>query len=124
VLELVVTHEEHPEILDVKRTKPVAGRKKGWRPSHNWPLTRREIGGILVAIIGTILRGILASKGVADSHGNGNDHEEGRLGAEAAAAVLIALGMRWSTSPTSSASSSFRAFATRASSAASSLASA
>lgn len=94
VLELVVSHEENPEVLDVKSTKPLAGRRKGWRPSYNWPpLTRREVGGILVAIVGTILLGILASKGVADSQGNGNDHEEGRLGAEAAAAVLIALGM-------------------------------
>jgi hypothetical protein len=94
VLELVVTHEQDPELLDVKSTKPVAGRREGWRPSYNWPpLTRREIGGILVAIIGTILLGVLASKGVADSHGNGNDHEENRLGAEAAAAILIALAM-------------------------------
>lgn len=94
VLELVVSRDENPEILDVKSTKPTAGRRKGWRPSYNWPpLTRREIGGILVAIIGTILLGVLASKGVADSHNNGNDHEEGRLGAEAAAAILIALGM-------------------------------
>jgi hypothetical protein len=94
VLELVVNHEPEPEVLDVKSTKPVAGRRKGWRPSYNWPpLTRREIGGIVVAIVGTILLGVLASKGVADSHGNGNDHEEGRLGAAAAAAVLIALGM-------------------------------
>jgi len=94
VLELVVTHEQNPELLDVKSTKPVAGRRKGRRPSHNWPpLTRREIAGILVAVIGTLLLGVLASKGVADSHGNGNDHEENRLGAEAAAAVLIALGM-------------------------------
>lgn len=94
VLELVVSHEEDPDLLDVKSTKAVAGRRKGWRPSYNWPpLTRREIGGILVAIIGTILLGMLASKGVADSHDNGNDSEEGRLSAEAAAAVLIALGM-------------------------------
>lgn len=94
VLELVVTHEAEPEVLDVKSTEPVAGRRKGWRPSYNLPpLSGREIGGILVAILGTILLGVLASKGVADSHGNGNDHEEGRLGAEAAAAVLIALGM-------------------------------
>lgn len=94
VLELVVTREQDPELVDVKSTKPVAGRRKGWRPSYNWPpLTRREIAGILVAIIGTILLGVLASKGVADSHGNGNDHEENRLGVEAAAVVLIALGM-------------------------------
>jgi hypothetical protein len=94
VLELVVSHEENPQVLDVKSTKPVAGRRKGWRPSYNWPpLTRREIAGILVAIVGTILLGVLASKGVADSPSNGNDHEEGRMSAEAAAAILIALGM-------------------------------
>lgn len=94
VLELVVSRDGDPEILDVKSTKGVAGRRKGWRPSYNWPpLTRREIRGILIAIVGTIVLGVLASKGVADSHSNGNDHEEGRLGAEAAAAVLIALGM-------------------------------
>lgn len=94
VLELVVTHEEKPEILDVKSTRPRAGRRKGWRPSYNWPpLSSREIGGILVAIIGTILLGILATKGVGDSNNKGGDHEEGRLGAEAAAAILIALGM-------------------------------
>jgi hypothetical protein len=95
VLELVVSHEQDPALLDVKSTKPGAGRGRGWRrPSYNWPpLTRRDVAGILVAIIGTLLLGILAAKGVADSHGNGNDHEEGRLGAEAAAAVLIALGM-------------------------------
>ncbi|MET0557363.1 MAG: hypothetical protein ABW065_01650 [Solirubrobacterales bacterium] len=94
VLELVVSHDENPELLDVKSTKATAGRRKGWRPSYNWPpLTRREIGGIVVAIVGTILLGILASKAIADSQSNGNDHEEGRAGAEAAAAILIALGM-------------------------------
>lgn len=92
VLELVVSHEESPEVLDVKSTKPVAGRDKGRRPSYNWPpLTRREIGGIMVAIIGTLLLGVLASKGVADSPGTGQG--EGGIGAESAAAVLIALGM-------------------------------
>jgi hypothetical protein len=94
VLELVVSRDGEPELLDVKSTRPVAGRRKGWRPSYNWPpLTRREVSGILVAIIGTLLLGILAAKGVSTSQGNGNDHEEGRLGAEAAAAVLIALGV-------------------------------
>jgi hypothetical protein len=94
VLELVVNHDAEPELLDTKSTGPVAGRRKGWRPSYNWPpLTRRDVVGIVVAIIGTLLLGVLAAKGVANSHGNGNDHEEGRLGAEAAAAVLIALGM-------------------------------
>jgi hypothetical protein len=94
VLELIVNHDAEPELLDTKSTGPVAGRRKGWRPSYNWPpLTRRDVVGIVVAIIGTLLLGVLAAKGVANSHGNGNDHEEGRLGAEAAAAVLIALGM-------------------------------
>lgn len=94
VLELVVSHAENPEVLDVKSTKSTAGRRKGWRPSYNWPpLTRREIGGILVAIVGTIVLGILASKGVADSSDTVPDHEEGRLSAEAAAAILLALGM-------------------------------
>jgi hypothetical protein len=94
VVELVVSDDPEPELLDAKRTGAVAGRREGWRPSHNWPqLSRRDIAGILVAIVGTLLLGVLAAKGVADSHGNGNDHEEGRLGAEAAAAVLIALGM-------------------------------
>lgn len=94
VLELVVTREDEPELLEAKGSRPVAGRRKGWRPSYNLPpLTPREIGGILVAIVGTLLLGILAAKGVSDAPSNGNDHEEGRLGAEAAAAVLIALGM-------------------------------
>lgn len=95
VLELVVSNEAQPELLGAKSTRPVAGRRRGWRrPSYNWPpFTRREVGGILVAIVGTLLLGVLAAKGVADSHSNGNDHEEGRLGAEAAAALLIALGM-------------------------------
>jgi hypothetical protein len=94
VLELVVTRQAEPELLDAKSTRPVAGRQKGWRPSYNWPpLTRREVGGILVAIVGTLLLGVLAAKGVSNSHEGAHDHEEGRLGAEAAAAVLIALGM-------------------------------
>jgi hypothetical protein len=94
VLELVVSDDPEPELLDAKSSERVAGRRKGgWRPSYNWPpLTRRDVVGILVAIIGTLLLGILAAKGVADWH-SGSDHEEGRLGAEAAAAVLIALGM-------------------------------
>jgi hypothetical protein len=94
VLELVVDHADEPEVLDVKSSKPVAGRKKGWRPSYNFPpLSRRDIFGILVAVVGTLVLGALAAKGVADSHGNGADHEEGRAGAEGAALVLIALAM-------------------------------
>ncbi len=94
VVELVVSATPRPRVLDVEKSEPIAESTKGWRPSYNWPpLTRRDVGGILVAIIGTLLLGILAAKGVADSPSQSNDHEEGRLGAEAAAAVLIALGM-------------------------------
>jgi hypothetical protein len=94
VVELVVSDEPEPALLDAKSTRPVAGRRKGWRPSFNWPpLSRRDVGGILVAIVGTLLLGILAAKGVADSPSGGGDHEEGRLAWQAAAAILIALAM-------------------------------
>jgi hypothetical protein len=88
VTELLVDHAEQPHVLDVKRTEPVAGRDKtGWRPSFNLPpFSKRELAGILVAIVGTILLGILASKGVANSEGEG-------IGGAAAAMVLIALAM-------------------------------
>jgi hypothetical protein len=93
VVELVVSATPRPRVLDVEESEPLAETRKGWRPSYNWPpLTRRDVGGILMAIIGTLLLGILAAKGVADDS-HGKDHEEGRLGAEAAAAILIALGM-------------------------------
>jgi hypothetical protein len=93
VTELVVDRAERPHVLDVQSTEPVAGREKeGWRPSFNLPpFSRRELTGIAVAIVGTILLGILASKGVANSEGG--KVEEGRLSAEAAAMVLIALAM-------------------------------
>jgi hypothetical protein len=94
VLEVIVDRSEEPAVLDVKSSNPVAGRKKGWRPSPNWPpLSRRDVGGILVAMVGTLILGVLAAKGMAESGGNGNDHEEDRAGFEAAAIVLIALGM-------------------------------
>jgi hypothetical protein len=88
VTELVVDRGDRPHVLDVKETDPVAGRRKGWRPSGNWPpLSRREVGGILVAIVGTLLLGILA----ADCVGGGED--AGDLGAACAARILIALAM-------------------------------
>jgi hypothetical protein len=98
VVELVVDQAEDepgdPEVLDVQASDPIAGREKGWRPSRNWPpLSKRDLAGIAVAIIGTIILGLLATKGVSESGGNGNDHEEGRLGAGVAAIILIALGM-------------------------------
>ncbi|HEU4944148.1 MAG TPA: hypothetical protein VFT10_03215, partial [Solirubrobacterales bacterium] len=45
-----------------EETEPVAGRREGWRPSHNFPpLTPAQVGGILVAIVGTLLLGFLAA---------------------------------------------------------------
>lgn len=86
VTELVVNREAKPEVLDVKSSNPVAGRKQGWRSSYNWPpLSRRNVIGILVAIIGTLILGALAAECVGD--------EEGRLGAACAATILIALAM-------------------------------
>ncbi len=94
VTELVVDKtDSDPHVLDVKETDPVAGRKKGWRPSRNWPpLSRRDVGGIFVAIVGTLLLGVLAADCVGNSSGDIN-HEEGRLVAACAARILIALGM-------------------------------
>lgn len=93
VVELVVDRAGAPQVLDVKETEPVAGRRKGSRPSYNWPpLSRRDVGGILVAVLGTLLLGVLAADCVGDSSGH-SDFEEGRLGAACAARILIALGM-------------------------------
>jgi hypothetical protein len=92
VTELVVDAAANPHVLDVKRTEPVAGRRKGWRPSNNLPpLSKRDIAGILVAILGTLLLGVLAADCVGG--GSAHDFEEGRLGAACAARILIATGM-------------------------------
>lgn len=94
VKEIVVTAEPEPQVRGVHSTDPVAGRSKGRRISSNLPpLTAHQIAGIVVAIVGTVVLAVFAAKGVSDSGGNGNDHEEGRLAWEAAAAVLIAIGM-------------------------------
>jgi hypothetical protein len=93
VTELVVNRDAKPEVLDVKSSDPVAGRKKGWRPSPNFPpLSRRDLIGILVAVVGTLVLGVLAAECVGDATGV-NDLEEGRLGAACAATILIALAM-------------------------------
>jgi hypothetical protein len=92
VTELVVDRANAPHVLDVKETEPVAGRRKGWRPSYNWPpLSRRDLGGILVAILGTLVLGALAADCVGEA--TGPDLEEGRLGAACAASILIAMFM-------------------------------
>jgi hypothetical protein len=90
VTELVVDRADAPHVLDVQETEPVAGRRKGWRPSSNWPpLSKREVAGILVAIIGTLLLGVLAADCVGAA-GGASDFEEGRLDAPCAARILIA----------------------------------
>ncbi len=94
VTELVVDKAGAPHVLAEERTEPVAGRRKGWRPSYNWPpLTKRELAGILVAILGTLLLGVLAADCVGDSNAAAGDLEEGRLGAACIARMLIAVGM-------------------------------
>jgi hypothetical protein len=93
VTELVVNRAAEPEVLDVKSSEPGAGRKKGWRPSYNFPpLSRRDLFGILVAVVGTLALGALAAECVGDATG-AHDLEEGRLGAACAATILIALAM-------------------------------
>ena len=90
VTELIVDRGRSPHLLEVKKTQPAAGRRKGWRPSYNWPaLSKRDLLGIAVAVVGTLVLGALAAECVGD--GNAHDHEEGRLGALCAARILIAL---------------------------------
>lgn len=94
VTELVVESERsEPHLIDVERTEAGAARDRGWRPSGNWPpLTGRNVIGILVAVLGTLLLGILAAQCVGDAPGETN-HEEGRLIAACAIRILIALAM-------------------------------
>lgn len=92
VTELVVDRRDEPRLLDVKRTEYGAGRSKGWRPSGNWPpLTKRNVIGIFVAVVGTLVLGGLAAN--AAGNDSAPDLEEGRLGAAAAATILIATAM-------------------------------
>ena len=91
VTELVVDQAKAPHVLHIKETDAGAGRDKGWRPSANLPpLSRRDIAGILVAVFGTLLLGILAAKCVGNANGH-SDFEEGRLDFSCAARILIAL---------------------------------
>jgi hypothetical protein len=95
VLELIVDSAARPHVVDVSQSAPEAGpRRQGWRPSRNFPvLSRRDLFGIFVAALGTLVLGALAAKAVGNSNDHGINHEEGRLGAAAAACILIALGM-------------------------------
>jgi hypothetical protein len=85
VTELIVDRAEEPHIVGVERTRATAGRRKGWRPSFNMPpLSGRDMVGIGVAILGTLLLGILAADCVGAE-------EAGSMGAACVARVLIAL---------------------------------
>jgi hypothetical protein len=87
VTELVVEGgRPDPHLLGVEKTKAGAGRDRGWRPSGNLPpLTRQNVAGIFVAIVGTLLLAILA----ADCADNGSAD----IGGACAARILIAIGM-------------------------------
>jgi hypothetical protein len=77
-----------PQVLDVERTEAGAGRGEGWRPSRNLPpLTKRNIAGIIVAIVGTLLLGVLA----ASCFGGGSDHEDWVCAARTLIALAFAL---------------------------------
>ena len=68
VTELIVEGSgQDQHVIDVEETEPVAGRAKGERPaSRNFPpLTRRDIFGLVVAIVGTLVIGTLAAAGAA-----------------------------------------------------------
>jgi len=84
VTEIVVDRAQNPHVLGVERTDPVAGRRKGWRPSFNWPpLSIRDVAGIVVAIVGTLLLGVLAAECMGGS--------DGEYDAACVARMLIAL---------------------------------
>ena len=84
VTEIVVDRAQSPHVVGIEETDPVAGRRKGWRPSYNWPpLSRRDLAGILVAIGGTLLLGGLAAECVGDAGGD-------QLDAACIARILIA----------------------------------
>lgn len=89
VTELFVEAEgRSPHVLDVERTEPGADRDRGWRPSGNLPpLTKLNVIGILVAIVGTLLLGILA----AACFGGGSDHEDWVCAARTLIALAFAL---------------------------------
>jgi hypothetical protein len=92
VTELVVERgKSSPHVLGIEETDPGAGRGKGWRPSANLPpLSRRDVAGIVAAIVGTLLLAFLAADCV-DRPGGGPALEEGRLEAACAARILIAI---------------------------------
>jgi hypothetical protein len=91
VTELVVTREDEPEVVDVQTTKRGSWRGRGKSGAYLPPVNRRDIAGIGIGFLCTIILGILAAKGVSNSHTTAGDHEENRLGTEVVVMMLLAL---------------------------------
>ncbi len=81
-----------PRLIGIERTEAGAGRDRGWRPSGNLPpLTKLNLIGIFVAIVGTLLLGFLAAECFGSDTSGAGDNEEGRAEWNCAARALIAL---------------------------------
>lgn len=77
-------------VVGVEKTDPVPDRAKGERPTANFPpLTKRDIFGLVVALVGTLAIGALAAAGAAQDESG--FLEEGRLDGLGPAMLLIAL---------------------------------
>jgi hypothetical protein len=89
VTELFVERSDsQPRLIGVERTEAGAGRDQGWRPSGNLPpLTKLNVIGIVVAIVGTLLLGILA----AECFGGSGNHEDWVCAARTLIALAFAL---------------------------------
>ena len=91
VTELIVEGEgQDQHVTEVEETEPVADRAKGERPSENLPpMTKRDIFGVFVAIVGTLAIGALAAAGAGQDQSG--FLEEGRLDGLGPAMLLIAM---------------------------------
>lgn len=91
VTHLVVdTSGDEPRVVSVEQTEPGAGRDKGPQPSSNFPpLSKRDVLGVVVAVVGTITLGVLA--GACAASDASPDLEEGRLDGVCPALILIAI---------------------------------
>lgn len=94
VLEIVVDRAPEPEVLDVQSTTPGADAGKGTKTAYQGlpELNKRDVMGIVVAILGTIILGVLTAAGFSADHVKGGDHEESRLGTEVIVMALISIG--------------------------------
>lgn len=94
VLQIVVDRSPEPEVLDIQRTTPGADAGKATKTAYKGlpELNRRDVMGIAVAIVGTIILGILTAAGFSADHVKAGDHEESRLGTEVIVMALISIG--------------------------------